>query len=248
MHVCVGTCTDQKWVTTLGQLQGIFNWQLIVVCICERASERVWVIVYVRQKTDVRDKRLPVLMVTLSLFTAFTSLSPPFSFLCFPSCCRPISVSSQAGFGYTMASWDWEAAIMIGGLFIYNHKGEVLISRVYRDDIGYVSREQVAVMFLNFCGCHVGDSDPVGANGWFWRDERGLCSSSSMSIFLSPLKCVWGTKLNQGCQILGKEHKCIVRTGRAIKCVQNQKHASICEDSLSPNEIMSSSTIFHVSA
>jgi AP-2 complex subunit mu-1 len=26
--------------------------------------------------------------------------------------------------------------VMIGGLFIYNHKGEVLISRVYRDDIG----------------------------------------------------------------------------------------------------------------
>ena len=25
---------------------------------------------------------------------------------------------------------------MIGGLFIYNHKGEVLISRVYRDNIG----------------------------------------------------------------------------------------------------------------
>ncbi|CAF1385196.1 unnamed protein product, partial [Didymodactylos carnosus] len=25
---------------------------------------------------------------------------------------------------------------MIGGVFIYNHKGEVLISRVYRDDIG----------------------------------------------------------------------------------------------------------------
>ncbi len=25
---------------------------------------------------------------------------------------------------------------MIGGLFIYNHKGEVLISRMYRDDIG----------------------------------------------------------------------------------------------------------------
>ncbi|OQR68784.1 AP-2 complex subunit mu-like [Tropilaelaps mercedesae] len=29
-----------------------------------------------------------------------------------------------------------EGSIMIGGLFIYNHKGEVLISRVYRDDIG----------------------------------------------------------------------------------------------------------------
>merc|ERR1712152_38015 len=28
------------------------------------------------------------------------------------------------------------SANMIGGLFIYNHKGEVLISRVYRDDIG----------------------------------------------------------------------------------------------------------------
>ena len=28
---------------------------------------------------------------------------------------------------------------MIGGLFIYNHKGEVLISRVYRDDIGCVN-------------------------------------------------------------------------------------------------------------
>lgn len=28
------------------------------------------------------------------------------------------------------------SGIMIGGLFVYNHKGEVLISRVYRDDIG----------------------------------------------------------------------------------------------------------------
>ena len=28
------------------------------------------------------------------------------------------------------------ATTMIGGLFIYNHKGEVLISRVYRDNIG----------------------------------------------------------------------------------------------------------------
>jgi hypothetical protein len=25
---------------------------------------------------------------------------------------------------------------MIGGVFMYNHKGEVLISRIYRDDIG----------------------------------------------------------------------------------------------------------------
>lgn len=28
---------------------------------------------------------------------------------------------------------------MIGGIFIYNHKGEVLISRVYRDDIGLIN-------------------------------------------------------------------------------------------------------------
>lgn len=31
---------------------------------------------------------------------------------------------------------DTRGATMIGGLFVYNHKGEVLISRVYRDDIG----------------------------------------------------------------------------------------------------------------
>lgn len=30
----------------------------------------------------------------------------------------------------------YRATRMLGGLFIYNHKGEVLISRVYRDDIG----------------------------------------------------------------------------------------------------------------
>lgn len=50
MHVCVGTCTDQKWVTTLGQLQGIFNWQLIVVCICERARECEWLCMWDRKR------------------------------------------------------------------------------------------------------------------------------------------------------------------------------------------------------
>lgn len=40
--------------------------------------------------------------------------------------------------GLRMAREAWRAATMIGGLFIYNHKGEVLISRVYRDDIGWV--------------------------------------------------------------------------------------------------------------
>ena len=28
---------------------------------------------------------------------------------------------------------------MIGGVFLYNHKGEVLISRVYRDSVTWVS-------------------------------------------------------------------------------------------------------------
>uniref|UniRef100_A0A8D2DRZ0 MHD domain-containing protein n=1 Tax=Sciurus vulgaris TaxID=55149 RepID=A0A8D2DRZ0_SCIVU len=35
---------------------------------------------------------------------------------------------------------------MIGGLFIYNHKGEVLISRVYRDDIGRNAVDAFRVM------------------------------------------------------------------------------------------------------
>lgn len=44
---------------------------------------------------------------------------------------------------------------MIGGLFIYNHKGEVLISRVYRDDIGFVQLEYriefvEALIFVSF--------------------------------------------------------------------------------------------------
>jgi AP-2 complex subunit mu-1 len=35
---------------------------------------------------------------------------------------------------------------MIGGLFVYNHKGEVLISRIYRDD---VSRNSVDAFRVN---------------------------------------------------------------------------------------------------
>ena len=37
---------------------------------------------------------------------------------------------------------------MIGGLFIYNHKGEVLISRVYRDDIGWVFIQAILIAIL----------------------------------------------------------------------------------------------------
>ena len=52
----------------------------------------------------------------------------------------------QAQLTHTPLKFGWEdkdtsikfvaGGAMIGGLFIYNHKGEVLISRVYRDDIG----------------------------------------------------------------------------------------------------------------
>lgn len=38
--------------------------------------------------------------------------------------------------------------MMIGGLFIYNHKGEVLISRVYRDDIGFVDNIKLVLPFF----------------------------------------------------------------------------------------------------
>lgn len=69
-----------KWVTTLGQLQGVFNWQLRE-SVCAR----------VIGETDVRDKCLPVLLVTPSLFTAFTSLlpHPPIFLPPFPSCNTP---------------------------------------------------------------------------------------------------------------------------------------------------------------
>lgn len=39
-------------------------------------------------------------------------------------------------FSYFQVLAEQFKEIMIGGFFVYNHKGEVLISRVYRDDIG----------------------------------------------------------------------------------------------------------------
>lgn len=70
MYVCVCTCTHQKWVTTQWGSCRVHSIGNRVVCETEKA--------------DVRDKRLPVLLVTPSLFTAFTSLSPPFfPFPCF---------------------------------------------------------------------------------------------------------------------------------------------------------------------
>lgn len=43
----------------------------------------------------------------------------------------------QTDCAFSSASCVWlETVAMIGGVFVYNHKGEVLISRVFRDDIG----------------------------------------------------------------------------------------------------------------
>ena len=49
---------------------------------------------------------------------------------------------------------------MIGGLFIYNHKGEVLISRVYRDEIG---RNAVDAFRVNVIHARQQVSPPDGA-------------------------------------------------------------------------------------
>lgn len=59
----------------------------------------------------------------------------------FPSRFSPKPVKSLSFYYRKVEFWFWRfvsAALfkMIGGFFIYNHKGEVLISRVYRDDIG----------------------------------------------------------------------------------------------------------------
>lgn len=152
-----------------GQLQGMFSWQ-------EGETE----------KADVRDKRPPCTVGHSLTFLCFHFSITPFFFLSpppLPSC--SISISSQAGFGLTMASWDWEAATMIGGLFIYNHKGEVLISRVYRDDIGYVSQGVKLLQTLLKKFFWGGDR----WTGWDWlrKDGRGLYPSSTAKTF--PCVC-----------------------------------------------------------
>jgi hypothetical protein len=49
-------------------------------------------------------------------------------------------------FRFILPKTDARLLTMIGGLFVYNHKGEVLISRIYRDD---VSRNAVDAFRVN---------------------------------------------------------------------------------------------------
>lgn len=115
------------------QLHGIFKWHEDDVC--------MWV-EYVKRGCQGQRSPCPFGHSLSLSFDSFHFSLPFVSLSLFPSCSHPCSVYSQAGIGLTMATLDWETATMIGGLFIYNHKGEVLISRVYRDDIGYVLQTQ----------------------------------------------------------------------------------------------------------
>lgn len=63
---------------------------------------------------------------------------------------------------------------MIGGLFVYNHKGEVLISRVYRDDIG---RNAVDAFRVNVIHARQQVRSPVTniARTSFFHIKVGIC-------------------------------------------------------------------------
>lgn len=77
---------------------------------------------------------------------------------------------------------------MIGGLFIYNHKGEVLISRVYRDDIG---RNAVDAFRVNVIHARQQVRSPVTniARTSFFHIKRGniwlaAVTKQNVSIFV----------------------------------------------------------------
>ncbi|XGW34228.1 hypothetical protein V3C99_018225 [Haemonchus contortus] len=61
---------------------------------------------------------------------------------------------------------------MIGGLFVYNHKGEVLISRIYRDD---VTRNAVDAFRVNIIHARQQVRTPVTnmARTSFFHIKRG---------------------------------------------------------------------------
>lgn len=87
MHVCVCTCKYQKWVTALGQLQGIFNWQLRVVCVCvrERQRKRMW-----GTSASLYCRSLPH-------FSLLSLLYHPFFLPLFPSCNIPLHLYIFSG-------------------------------------------------------------------------------------------------------------------------------------------------------
>lgn len=77
---------------------------------------------------------------------------------------------------------------MIGGLFIYNHKGEVLISRVYRDDIG---RNAVDAFRVNVIHARQQVRSPVTniARTSFFHIKRGniwLAAVTKQNVSVDP--------------------------------------------------------------
>lgn len=77
-----------------------------IVCVCVSVCMRAHA-QRETKKTDVRDNCLPVLVVTLPLFSLLSLLFHSHFLPPFPSCTISLgSVSFQAGFGFTMACWD----------------------------------------------------------------------------------------------------------------------------------------------
>lgn len=73
---------------------------------------------------------------------------------------------------------------MIGGLFMYNHKGEVLISRIYRDDIG---RQAVDAFRVNVIHARQAVRSPVTsiARTSFFHIKRGnvwICAATRANL------------------------------------------------------------------
>lgn len=106
---------------------------------------------------------------------------------------------------------------MIGGLFIYNHKGEVLISRVYRDDIGrnavdafrvnvIHARQQVRSPVSNIARTsffHIKVCNIIATNRFFtFLYSLNLCSCSASKYMGSrrnkaKCKCGHGFRISQ---------------------------------------------------
>ncbi|KRX92104.1 AP-2 complex subunit mu, partial [Trichinella pseudospiralis] len=73
---------------------------------------------------------------------------------------------------------------MIGGLFIYNHKGEVLVSRIYRDDIGRNAVDAFRVSVIH-ARQQVRSPITIIARTSFFHIKRGniwMCAVSKQNI------------------------------------------------------------------
>ena len=76
---------------------------------------------------------------------------------------------------------------MIGGLFVYNHKGEVLISRIYRDNI---TRQATDAFRVNVIHARQAVRSPVTsiARTNFFHVKRGNVWICAVTKVFNPLK------------------------------------------------------------